>query len=358
MSWSSIHVSYYDEERQDALIVGALRPLFTQIRDQVPRAYFVRHWRRGPHLRLNFHTAPDTFATMVRPAADEIVGGYLAAHHSTVDLDPARLLPLHERLAELEREQGPLQPWYPDNSIQEADYDHRVDVLGSPEAAELLVDFYVDTTDLAFQMTEHVQAGGSRLGTAFDLMIATVQVFSHGTITTGFLSFRSHAEAFLASADHGQDLRTSWDRHYAERASTLTDRVRAVIGALQGDQEPVPFVRAWVAALQPVKHRAEDLVGAGQLALEPPSLGDSAVGPRARPAELSSFHQELEASDRWRREIRSSDSFRVFRLMLNYTYLHLTRLGVKPLERLLLCHLAANAVEDAYGVSAAEIVGQ
>jgi hypothetical protein len=38
--------------------------------------------------------------------------------------------------------------------------------------------------------------------------------------------------------------------------------------------------------------------------------------------------------------------------MLNLTYLMLTRLGISPAERFLLCHLAANAVEDQYGVSA------
>jgi hypothetical protein len=43
--------------------------------------------------------------------------------------------------------------------------------------------------------------------------------------------------------------------------------------------------------------------------------------------------------------------------MLNYTYLHMTRLGITPTERFLLCHLAANAVEECYGVSAFELVG-
>ena len=42
-------------------------------------------------------------------------------------------------------------------------------------------------------------------------------------------------------------------------------------------------------------------------------------------------------------------------LALNCTYLHLTRLGVQPVERLMLCHLAANAVEDAYGTGALSI---
>jgi hypothetical protein len=43
-----------------------------------------------------------------------------------------------------------------------------------------------------------------------------------------------------------------------------------------------------------------------------------------------------------------------YRLVLNYMYLHFTRLGLTPIERFLLCHLTANAVEDCYGISAME----
>ncbi|MEU8206482.1 hypothetical protein [Streptosporangium sp. NPDC049046] len=37
-----------------------------------------------------------------------------------------------------------------------------------------------------------------------------------------------------------------------------------------------------------------------------------------------------------------------------YTYLHLTRLGLTPLDRFRTCHLLANAVEEVYGVSGLE----
>ncbi|MFC7111084.1 hypothetical protein ACFQQB_68225 [Nonomuraea rubra] len=38
-------------------------------------------------------------------------------------------------------------------------------------------------------------------------------------------------------------------------------------------------------------------------------------------------------------------------MLLNYTYLHLTRLGLTPLDRFRTCHLLADAVEDVYGLS-------
>ena len=361
MTWRSIHISYRRD--QDALILDAVWPLFTLIRDQVPQTHFVRHWKRGPHLRLNVRTSPDTYAAVVRPAVDEIVGGYLAAHPSTVDLDPARLLPLHERLAELEDEPGPLLPWYPDNSIQEADFDRRLSVLGSQEAADLLTDFYVDTTDLTFQMTDQVhRRNASRLGAAFDLMITTAHVLCRGGVTKAFVCFRSHAEAFMATFPEGQGLRPSWNQHYAEHRSTLARRVSAVVATLDSEQTSVPFIRAWVDALTPIGQRAESLSAAGRLSMNPqlPAGGDGATeGNKSHPArlaEVSPFHRALGSNEWWWREIWPSDWFAAFRLTLNYTYLHLTRLGVKPVERYLLCHLAANAVEDAFGVSAMEMI--
>ena len=47
--------------------------------------------------------------------------------------------------------------------------------------------------------------------------------------------------------------------------------------------------------------------------------------------------------------------FTKYRLMLNYTYLQLTRLGLLPAQRFLLCHLAANAAEEMYRVSAVDV---
>ncbi len=43
-----------------------------------------------------------------------------------------------------------------------------------------------------------------------------------------------------------------------------------------------------------------------------------------------------------------------YRVVLNYTYLHLTGLGLTPLDRFRACHLLANAVEEVYGVSGLE----
>jgi hypothetical protein len=391
-SWASVHVSYHDTGNQDNLLLDAVRPLFTRLEGQRRRevrepdvlgspgahgvrAYFLRHWMRGPHLRLNIFAPPDTFAALVRPAVDEVVGGYLRTHPSTVDLDPAALLPMHQRLAEYETEPGTLLPWYPDNTVQDADYDSRLSILGSQEAADLLAGFHLDTTEWAFRVLDRVRRGeASLLAVAFDLMAATAHAMARNGITGGFVSFRSHGEAFLCAWPEGPALRPGWDDSYAARAGVLIARVRAVVAALDrgamdrgamdrggGEQagEPAATIRDWLDVLTATTARAEGLLAAGlDLGLRPPAGRPRQVIMSERAAHLialSPFHRALESNPSWPRR-RESLPFLRYRFAVNCLYLAMTRLGVTPVERFRLCHWVANAVEDAYGVSAIELV--
>jgi Lantibiotic biosynthesis dehydratase C-term len=347
VEWRSVHVYYYDDDK-DRLIVEAVRPLLRRIAPGVPAAYFVRHWRRGPHLRLNFRTDAPTFGGTVRPALTEIVGGYLARRPSTVVLDEQRLMPLHAILAGVEEDPGPRSPWLPDNSMHEAAYESRAQTVGGPEAAELLADFYVATNDIAFAMVEQVVRGGQRLGPCLDLMMATAHAFTRGGLASGFVSFRSHAEAFLAGSRDTRR-RQAWDRGYAEGAAHLSARLDDVLAMFDGAVERAPLAHAWVTALRPLHRRAEELVSADAVSFNDPVL--------APPGEDGSeFHRALLRGPAYTPQVRGSLGFRSYRLMLNYLYLHMTRHGVRPVDRFMLCHLAANTVEERLGVTALSLV--
>lgn len=352
MDWYSIHVYYYDQDK-DALILDGVRPLFRALHGRVDAVFHTRHWRYGPHLRLNFRTTAGTFADVVRPAADEIVGGFLRRHPSTTDLDPVHEVLVHRRLAELEREEGELLPWYPDNSIVTAAYDPRATVVGGAETAALLADFHAAATELTFTLTGELGDPRQRLACCFDLMVATAQATSKAGITDAFISFRSHAEGFLCGFPESAGLRAVWDRHYGQHRELLMRRVTAVVAAVRDGTTDVPFVQDWLAVLAPSWERARRLASAGTLSVPIGPSADAEVGFEL--PELSPFHRVLLENPAWDRTQRSM-SFLEYRLMINLTYLLLSRLGVTPVERFLLGHLVANAVEDAYGVSAVELV--
>src|SRR5689334_24902699 len=145
--WWSIHVHFHDETAERDLVLDAVRPAYQSVAERVEAFWYGRHWRQGPHLRLNFCCDEVTWDEHVAPTVTAQVEAWLAEHPSRVRLDEIAARPVHEQLAQLEMERGPLRPWIADNTVVEAPYDHRLHVLGSLAASELLADFLADTTE-------------------------------------------------------------------------------------------------------------------------------------------------------------------------------------------------------------------
>ncbi len=347
-TWHNVCVYYADN--QDDLVLDCIRPLFGGL-GQRPR-FFVRHWLRGPHVRLRVLETTDCFDRAVMPVITDQVGGWLATHPSMACLDESELLAVHEWLARRERELGPLSPFYPDNSIQRLPCDRRIDVLGSEAAASLLEDFYVDTNELVFAMLEHIRGGANRLSLALDLMWAT----AHGprsSITRGYVSYRSHTEAKIMTAEDPEALRSFFAEHYRTRAPALIERLGQVLATLDGHGGDVPFVRDWAQAMNRLRRRAWPLLDSGDLTLPTSSPG---VWFNDEVTAHSAFHQALAANPAFLEMMRTSQGFHLYRVVINCLYLHLTRLGITPFERSLLGYLAAETVEERFGVSAIDHV--
>jgi Lantibiotic biosynthesis dehydratase C-term len=348
-SWHNVSVYYYDDKRRDELILDCVRPLFARL---APRSsFFIRHWLRGPHLRLRFHTTADDFDRVVVPTVEGQVGSWLAAHPSTAYLDETALLATHERLAKREHEPGPLSPLYPDNSIQYLPCDRRIDVLGSEVAAALVEDFYAGTTEATFAMLDHIRSGTSRLNLALDLMWATAH--AAGAITQGYVSYRAHAEARIMCAPDPAALRSFFEQQYRLRAPALVERLQQVLDTLDGAGGDVPFVREWVRTVHRLYKRAERLIADGAITLSVPEHG---VWFFDEVTAHSAFHRALANNPAHLEMMRTSTRFHTWRIIVNCCYLHLTRLGIRPFERSLLGFLLSEAVEERFGVSAVELV--
>lgn len=349
-SWHSAHI-YYHEPDKNALILDAVRPLLRRLRPVVERAYLVRHWRQGPHLRVHVCTDPDTWATTVQPQLERTIGGYLRAHPSTATLDERAELPMHLLLAEREEEHGPLTPWFPDNSIQYQPYDPRLHVLGHQEVAELLADYLSAATEILFELLEHIRAGADTPELlSLGLMLATSHALAP-PLHRSFMSYRSHAEGFMSTSTDPAAARAAFDAYYRTHRETLTDRARAVIATLEDRQEgpPVPFVRDWAALLTTYTDRAMPLIEAGLVYQETP-----APAPTDPPS--PGYPRMLFSNRAYRERVLDTPRFRRYRLGINWTYLQLNRLGVTPFQRKRTCYIVASAVEDVYGISVDDMV--
>ncbi|MBS2550963.1 hypothetical protein KGQ19_29230 [Catenulispora sp. NL8] len=356
--WRAAHIAYFAEDR-DRLLLEAIRPTIERCRPHVDSIYVLRHWRRGPHLRLVVHAEPAVFDAVVGPAVTELVGGYLRAHPSAAPaLDVARVLPAHRRLAELEREPGPLTPFYQDNTITWHEHDRRIEVLGCPVGADELALFYDTTNTHLFEHLEAVAAGADRQVLALRLMLATAHALCRHpqdpTIRRGFVSLRSHAEGYLSTVP--PTARDTFEQNYAGNRAALTGLVRSVVDVLDADEAAnhESFERRWIAAIEPLGARWAALYEAGEIPeADIPTDAENGIEPML---ERSPLHKAIAGNIAYKDMMYRDPRFLRYRLMLNYTYLHLTRLGVPGLTRYLLCHLAANAVEEVYGVSALDLV--
>ena len=362
--WHGIQIYYYDDAKDD-LLLDAVRPVLADaVAAGADRAFVTRHWLRGPHLRLAFRVPATAFDGVIRAPATRRIGAHLRDRPSRSALTEQRLAPVHRELAARERESGPVTPWYPDNSIRFDRPDRRLDVLGSAEAAEMLEEFHHRSGDQLFAALEAVRAGTSRLGVALDLMLATAHAL-WPDIRRGFVSFRSHAEGFIVQADDPAARRRFCEERYRAHRDEMRRRLHHVLGTVDGDGDggdggdrAVPFVREWVALLRTFADRARPLIADGRIRLDAAPADDPERARSWSASELaaSPFHARLQGSGTMA-ALQADTGFLRFRLALNYLYLYLNRLGVRPFERFLLCHLAARAVEERFGVSADDLVG-
>jgi len=300
----------------------------------------------------------DTWRNQAQPRTAAVIGEYLRQHPSRATLDPEQELRAHTTLAELESEHGTLAPWFPDNSVQYLPYDRRLHVLGMSEAADLLADFHVQTTPLAFRILAEQPAGSPRLGALLSLMFASAQI-GCPPISSGYLSYRSHAEGFFANCADPDGTRSRFESRYQANREQLAEHMRAAISVADDDAQlgtgeiaDVPYLSEWSAIARTFLAAAERLVSDGKLSLPGLHSTDQVEQRLGRGLRnISEFHEALYANENVLRVLGSGSWFDVYRVLLNYQYMFFSRLGLSPPNKFLLCHLAARTVEETHDVT-------
>ncbi|MFD8004154.1 thiopeptide maturation pyridine synthase [Streptomyces mirabilis] len=347
-SWRSVNVFHHDSDRTD-LLLDAVRPFLTTVAPAVSRVYYQPHWRRGPHVRIPIQASAEVFDDVVRRAVADVLEEYLRARPSTVALDERAAHAQHVRLAEQERERGPLTPWASNNTVEIEPHDQRLHVLGGTVAADLLAGYYVDTNDIVFDILDWVRGGGSKMALAVDLFIGAANRFLP-PVTYGYLSFRGHADAFMAKMPDG--LRERFDRVYEANAERFRRRVVEITAA--DDHHDVMRFGGLLDSLLSYRNQANELLKSGELALNTDENGDPQEWGSTWNtwSDRSPFHRVLGGHRAAADQLGDWNTFQQYRVVLNWLYLNMYRLGIGELERNLICHVVSRAVEDVHGVTA------
>jgi hypothetical protein len=355
-TWRGAHL-FYHEEDLDLLVLEVVRPLFERAGAELGERFFVRHWQRGPHVRVWFRVGEPVYSARLRPLFDEVAGEFFARNPSRSVLDERQLRPLHELLARREQVSGELFPLMPNNSVQHLAYESRAAVLGGRGAEQLIGRFYVETNDLVFAMLDRIRAGADRLWLAMGLMFAHAEAAGPG-IERGFISYRSHAEGFILGTSRPDQVRAQLGALYEADREALDSRLHEVLGFMREGRGEEPFVAEWNRVVTRFRPLCEKVVRSGDVRLpginEP--VPDGSRGLMRDRLGYSAFHSYLTNTLDYRDRLYGSPWFHTFRLLVNLLYLHLARLGIAPRQRYTLCHLAASAVESSLGVTALDLI--
>lgn len=351
--WHTLRIYDHAKDKK-GLILDGIRPVIDKLRGEglLHRVYFLRHWVRGPHIRLNMECDPDTFRLLVRPRVVIHLENYFREHPSS-SIDEKKLLPYHQELAKMELVNEPLSPFYPNQSIQDAPYDTKT-FLGK-EGLRLKEDYCTETYDFVIHFLE--RARHQQEAFLYDMIHLMVgMVASINDIRRTYLSFRSHSESMLHAYDRTGKLRAYFQSKYKENRESIHKVIIETIRLVEtGNSFVDPIFKEWIEFVKRFYAKVKELVLQGKV--RPPLPQDlephyrkTGVPEQWVVSEHSDFHNLL-YSQKNIESFLDSPYFKSFRLMLNFLYTTFSQLGVKPIERFYLGFLVANAVEDIYGIN-------
>ncbi|WP_436533338.1 thiopeptide-type bacteriocin biosynthesis protein [Actinoplanes sp. HUAS TT8] len=294
--WISVHVFHAPDE--DPLLIGCVAPLVRRLREQrlIDRAFFVRYWVEGPHVRLRLRPAARIPAAEVEEPMHAALTAFLDRHPAPAAADR----PAAELLRRtFEAEYGPaawhdtygrsgVMPMSPPNTYRPVPYEPEYDRYGGPAGIELAEWHFDTSTEVVLHLLSARRPDRrARLGLSAQLGLALcLAMLGDAGRTAVFLGrYRDFWEEFSGA---GPALRAAYRD---DQAATLRPVVERVLAA---SREAAP-VSAWVRHCRLLRERAV-------------TIGDAA--------------------------------------MLTHSYLHMTnnRLGVTVAEEAYLAHLMLDAL--------------
>jgi hypothetical protein len=368
--WKAVHVYYYEDDK-DHLLTGAIRPAIDKLRERGLRRWFLkRHWKRGPHIAMVLDANDGTFETEWLPLIEAVVRPWLNRNPSRKEINPDQYQKLSETLGAWELEPGPYLPLFPDNSLHALPYERREDVVSGARVAEALEDFRADVAGATLDLIVETQGDrGKRLERMVQLMAVIGELYPHGGILRGHLSYRSHVEGYLHTFDASGEIRRKFreqDRQLGPRIDRLLLEVLDHSGGNGIYDGPDPLLRHWSLAAHKLIRRALALAEKGELTSRTDHYKEIAAGisteavkrwdETASGGRLSPFHRNLQSREEGL-QVLGSPHFAAYRMAVNAFYAHLPLFQINPHTKHLLCELVANSVERIKGVTWQELTG-
>lgn len=234
---------------------------------------------------------------------------------------------------------------------------HEVQIQGRA-ARDLVDDFLIDSTPLVLELLEKIlRQPSERTERAFELMGAQPLVLASRLFPQlqqlgfpiAFISYRSHVDGFLLMTRAPERTKHTFEERYQRAAAAAERSLRSTAAQLTNGRVESEPLRAWIALLDDYLGRTLAGLRSGALltsmGAETGSIGDNFD------LAVSAFHQAVHADPQFRARVALDPEFNAMRVVASLLYLTLHRIGVRLIDRYMLCYTVARTFERVYDVS-------
>ncbi|TXC97999.1 lantibiotic dehydratase C-terminal domain-containing protein [Streptomyces sp. ISID311] len=261
-SWLSCHVFHHGDT--DPLLTDLLLPMVDDLRraGRLERHFYLRHWERGPHVRLRMQVPPEQHDD-VRAEVERRIVDYLERHPGPTDTDPVRLGEALRHLSELEHGDASdalVRTPEPPNTVRWIAYRPETAKYGGPEGVEIAEDVFHASSLLTGQVLRLVRNDRARLGVSLQLLLLASRALGFGRDDRA-LFLRTYHERWAAYVSDDR-LLAAWDEQYQLQRA---DYAKLIAGLDTGEPIGKGLGERWERTLVQAIERLRPLVAAGRV---------------------------------------------------------------------------------------------
>lgn len=345
--WGSYKIFYYQSNKDDLVLKGVV-PIIEKLKKKnlITTCYFDRHWLNGPHLKFNYNYSNEKNEKEIKNIVEEGLESYLK-YNPSEDIKLEKLNRNIDELAKIEMLEGNAKKIHKNNTFEKSEYN--VSTHLGKEGEKFIEYYFSSTRDYIVNLINDTHNDKSkRYIYIMKLMVLLLNTIGDPRRT--YLSYRSHSESILLAYDNDKAIRKTFEYNYQKNKSSILSIIDQ-INKNQIDNELLD----WKIFFDDFYSMVQEAVAQNKLQPINTQVAEKFYNEHGVPEkwavdELSEFHQMF-YSQEGIDDVLESAYFKSIRLMFNFLYMNFRQLGFSTLDRIYLCYLIANGIEDFFGVN-------